>query len=50
VRTDYAMLDMAGNLLEVRRMRPSEARDCNLELEALDVPYAWELLASITTD
>jgi hypothetical protein len=46
--SDYLMLDLAGNVLEVRRMRPSEARDTNLELEALDVPYQWVPLAEMT--
>jgi len=45
--SDYLMLDLFGTVLEVRRMRPSEARDTNLELEALDVPYHWVRLASM---
>jgi hypothetical protein len=45
--TDYLMLDLAGTVLEVRRMSPSEARDTNLELEALDVPFHWVTLASM---
>lgn len=45
---DYLMLDLFGTVLEVRRMRPSEARDINLELEALDLPYHWAPLAEMT--
>jgi hypothetical protein len=46
--TDYLMLDFFGTVLEVRRMRPNEARDINLELQALNAPYHWERLASMT--
>lgn len=46
-RTDYLMLDLFGTVLEVRRMSRGEARDTNLELEALDVPYHWVTLASM---
>jgi hypothetical protein len=42
------MLDLFGTVLEVRRMSFSEARDTNLELEALDVPFHWVPLASMT--
>ena len=45
--TDYLMLDLAGNVLEVRRMNRSEARDTNLELEALDVPYEFVPLSEM---
>jgi hypothetical protein len=44
---EYLMLDLCGTVLQVRRMKPSEARDTNLELEALDVPYHWVPLASM---
>lgn len=43
--TDYLMLDLVGNVVEGRRMSVTEARDTNLELEALDVPYQWVRLA-----
>jgi hypothetical protein len=46
-RSEYLMLDLFGTVLEVRLMIPSEARETNLELEALDVPYHWAPLASI---
>lgn len=42
-RADYLMLDLVGNVLEARPMSVGEARDTNLELEALDVPFAWVL-------
>jgi hypothetical protein len=44
---EYLMLDLAGNVLAVRRMTRTEVRDTNLELEALDVPYQWVPLASM---
>ncbi len=44
---DYLMLDLAGNVLEVRRMSPTDARDTNLELEALDVPYEFVPLSEM---
>jgi hypothetical protein len=46
--TDYLMLDSFGTVLEVRRMSPREARDTNLELQALNAPYHWEALSSMT--
>lgn len=46
--TNYLLLDLFGTVLEVRRMSPSEVRDTNLELEALEVPFHWVPLASMT--
>jgi hypothetical protein len=46
--TNYLLLDLFGTVLEVRRLSPAEARDTNLELEALEVPYHWVPLASMT--
>jgi hypothetical protein len=43
----YQMLDLAGNVLEVRRMTPAEARDTNLELEAEDSPYEFVPLSQM---
>jgi hypothetical protein len=46
--TNYLLLDLFGTVLEVRRLSPAEARDTNLELEALEVPFYWVPLASMT--
>ena len=40
---DYLLLDRFDTVFEVRRMRPSEARDTNAELQALNAPCHWEL-------
>jgi hypothetical protein len=44
---EYVMVDLCGNILQARRMSPSEARDTNLELEALEAPYYWTPLAEM---
>lgn len=46
-RAEYFMLDLVGNVLQGQRMSASEARDTNLELEALDVPYLWVRMADL---
>ena len=44
---EYVMVDLCGNVLQARRMSLSEARDTNLELEALEAPYYWTPLAEM---
>ena len=44
---EYVMVDLCGNVLQARRMSPSEVRDTNLELEALETPYYWTPLAEM---
>lgn len=46
--SNYLMLDLFGTVVELRRMSSMEARDINLELEALEIPYHWVTLASMT--